>query len=125
MQFIAVEDIGKIVAAVFADRERFIGQTIEIAGDQVTGQDLERLFGAAAGRRIPYARFSDEVLEANSFLQKLTALQDRGILAGSADLDALRALVPGLLLFERWLGGPGRDRFVSALEASGPWAYSR
>lgn len=125
MQFIAVEDIGKLVAAVFADRERFVGRTFDIAGDRVTGRDLERLFSAAAGRPIPYARFSNEVLEANGFLQKLTTLQDRGILAGSADLDALRALVPGLMSFETWLSGPGRDRFVAALEASGTWAYSR
>lgn len=125
MQFIAVEDIGKIVAAVFADRERFAGQTFEIAGDQVTGRDLERLFSSAAGRPIPYARFGDEVLETNPFLQRLTALQDRGTLAGSADLVALHALVPGLLSFETWLAGPGRERFASALRASGTWAYSR
>lgn len=125
MQFIAVEDIGKLVAAVFADRERFVGRTFDIAGDRITGRELERVFSAAAGRLIPYARFSEEVLAANAFLQKLTALQDLGILAGSADLDALRALVPDLLSFDAWLTGPGRDGFVSALEASGSWAYSR
>ena len=125
MQFIAVEDIGKVVAGVFADRERFVGRTFDIAGDRVTGRDLERLFTAAAGRPIPYARFGDEVLEANAFLKKLTVLQDRGVLAGSADLDRLRTLVPGLLSFEAWLAGPGHDRFVSALETSGAWSYSR
>lgn len=125
MQFIAVEDIGKIVAAVFADGERFVGRTFDIAGDCVTGRDFQRLFSAAAGRPIPYARFSDEVLEANAFLRKLTALQDQGGLAGSADLETLRRLVPDLLSFEAWLAGPGRQRFVAALEASGSWAYSR
>lgn len=124
MQFIAVEDIGKLVAAVFADRERFVGRTFDIAGDHATGRDLERVFSATAGRPIPYARFSDEGLAANAFLQKLTALQDEGRLAGSADLDALRALVPDLLSFEAWLTGPGRDRFTAALEVSGTWAYS-
>jgi uncharacterized protein YbjT (DUF2867 family) len=125
MQFIAVEDIGKLVAAVFADRERFVDQTFDIAGDRVTGRDLERLFSSAAGRPILYARYSDEVLAANAFLRDLTALQDRGVLAGSADLDDLRALAPDLLSFEAWLGGSGRHRFVRALEASGSWTYSR
>lgn len=125
MQFIAVQDIGKLVAAVFADRERFVGQTFDIAGDRATGRDLERIFTATAGRPIPYARFSDDVLAANAFLQKLTALQDQGSLAGSADLDALRELVPDLLSFEAWLTTSGRDGFISALEASGTWAYSQ
>lgn len=125
MQFIAVEDIGRLVAAVFADRARFAGRTFEIAGDRVTGRDLEQLFSAAADRPIVYARFSDAVLAANVFLQKLTALQDRGVLSGSADLDAMRALVPDLLSFEAWLAGPGHHRFVAALDASGTWAYSR
>ena len=125
MQFIAVEDIGKLVAAVFADRARFADRTFEIAGDRVTGRDLERLFSAAADRPVVYARFSDAVLAANVFLQKLTALQDRGVLSGSADLDAMRALVPDLLSFEAWLAGPGQHRFVAALDASGAWAYSR
>lgn len=122
MQFIAVEDIGRLVAAVFADRARFAGGTFEIAGDRVTGRDLEQLFSAAADRPIVYARFSDAVLAANVFLQKLTALQDRGVLSGSADLDAMRALVPDLLSFEAWLAGPGQHRFVAALDASGTWA---
>ncbi|WP_299178041.1 NmrA/HSCARG family protein [uncultured Brevundimonas sp.] len=125
MQFIAVEDIGKLVAAVFADRERFAGRTFDIAGDRLAGQDFERLFSAAADRPIPYARFSEEVLAANDFLAKLTALQDQGILAGAADMDALRALVPDLLSFETWLAGPGRQSFAAALEASGAWAYSQ
>ncbi|AQR62073.1 NmrA family protein [Brevundimonas sp. LM2] len=125
MEFIAVEDIGKLVSAVFADRERFVGQTFDIAGDRATGRDLERVFSATAGRPIPYARFSDEVLAANPFLQKLTALQDQGSLAGSADLDALRALVPDLLSFESWLAGSGNPQFVAALKASGNWAYSQ
>ncbi|NDV86818.1 NmrA family NAD(P)-binding protein [Aurantimonas aggregata] len=37
MQFIAVADIGKIVATVFADPDRFGGQSFEIAGDRALG----------------------------------------------------------------------------------------
>ncbi len=125
MQFIAVQDIGKLVAATFADRDRFAGQTFDIAGDEVSGRELGRLFSAAAGRPIPYARFSEQVLQENAFLQKLTALQDQGILAGSADLRALRRLVPELMSFASWLAGPGRGPFLAALKASGSWAYSR
>ncbi|HBZ8742961.1 TPA: NmrA family NAD(P)-binding protein, partial [Klebsiella pneumoniae] len=74
MQVLAVEDIGHLVAAVFAAPARFAGKTFEIASDSVTGRQLEVLFSAAAGRPIPYSRFSDEVLAASPFLHKLTGL---------------------------------------------------
>jgi uncharacterized protein YbjT (DUF2867 family) len=88
MQLLAVEDIGKFVAAIFADRARFAGKTFEIASDTVTGRDMETLFNKAAGRPITYSRFSDAVLAANPFLDRLTALLDQGPLAGHADLRA-------------------------------------
>jgi uncharacterized protein YbjT (DUF2867 family) len=124
MQFIAVEDIGRIVAAVFADPERFGGQTFEIAGDQVMGSELETLFTQAAGRPIAYARFSDDVLAANPFLAKLTTLLDEGPVAGHADLVALRKIEPDLQRFSTWLAGSGREPFSKALGAKGNWAYN-
>ena len=125
MQFIAAEDIGRIVAAVFADPERFGGQTFEIAGDQLTGQDLEVLFSQAAGHPIAYSRFSDDVLASNSFLAKLTALLDEGPVAGHADLDALRQIEPDLKSFSTWLKGSGRQPFAEALGTKGNWAYNK
>ena len=41
MQVLAVEDIGHLVAAVFAAPARFAGKTFEIASDSVTGRQLE------------------------------------------------------------------------------------
>ncbi len=123
MQLLAVEDIGKLVAAIFADPARFGGETFEIASDTVTGRDLEALFTQAAGRPIAYARFPDEVLTANAFLGKLTALLDEGPLAGHADLDALRAINPEMQSFRSWLAGSGRKTFEQALGTAGAWEY--
>ena len=50
IQLLAVKDIGKFVAAIFADPARFGGETIEIASDSVTGRDIEARFTEAAGR---------------------------------------------------------------------------
>lgn len=124
MPFIAVEDIGRIVAAVFADRQRFGGQTLTIAGDSVTGRDLEALFSEAAGRPIAYSRFSDETLAANPFLAKLTALLDGKALDGHADIETLRGMNPDLLSFRAWLRTSGRGAFLKALGAKGRWAYN-
>ena len=123
MQLLAVEDIGKFVAAIFADSARYGGETFEIASDTVTGHDLEALFTEAAGRPIAYARFPDEVLAANPFLSKLTALLDEGPLAGHADLDALREINPEMQSFRSWLTGNGRKAFKQALGTAGAWEY--
>lgn len=125
MQLIAVADIGKIVAEIFEQPEKFAGQTFEIAGDAVTGHDLQRLFSSAAGRQIPYAGFSETRLSESPFLKKLTEMMDEGRLAGGADLTLMRKLNPELQAFKDWLGGPGRSSFVQALDSAEPWDFEK
>ena len=124
MQLLAVEDIGKFVTAIFADPARFGGETFEIASDMVTGRELGALFSEAAGRTIAYARIPDDVLVANPFIGKLTALLDAGPLAGHADLDTLRKINPTMHSLRSWLAGSGREAFRHALGTSGSWAYA-
>lgn len=119
MQFIAVEDIGRIVAAIFADPARFGSQTIEIAGDAVTGAELAKEFSLAAGCPITYQRFPDSLLEHNAFLGSLAQLVDQGRLAGHADLPMLRKEFPRLLNLHDWLQGAGRPALLAALQAHG------
>jgi len=119
MQFIAVEDIGRIVAAIFADPAKFGSQTIEIAGDAVTGAELAGEFSLAAGRPITYQRFPDSLLEHNAFLGSLARLVDQGRLAGHADLPALRKEFPGLLTLRQWLQGSGGPMLLAAVQAGG------
>ncbi len=116
-QVIAVRDIGTIVAAVFAAPDRFAGQTIEIASDELTGAQLGERLGHAAGTPITYLRFPDSVLKDNPFLGHLAALVDDGRLTGNADVDALRREFGGLTRFEEWLAGPGRPLMQHALQA--------
>lgn len=124
MQLLAIRDLGTIVAEVFADPARFAGATFGVASDAVTGDDLAAAFTEAAGRPIAYARFADDVLAANPLLAGLTALLDDGPLAGSADLEALRALHPGLMSLRDWLAlDATREAFHAALGAPGAWRY--
>lgn len=117
MQFIAVDDIGKIVASVFADSERFSGRTIEIAGDDITGNGLQEAFCRAAGKTITYQRFPDSLLQQNALLGRLAELVDDGRCAGGADINALRAEFGCLMNIEQWLAGPGKPLFGVALGA--------
>jgi uncharacterized protein YbjT (DUF2867 family) len=119
MQFIAVEDIGKIVAGIFADPAKFGAQTIEIAGDTVTGTELAEKFSQTAGHPIAYHRFPDSLLEENAFLGGLARLVDLGRLAGNADVTSLRQEFPGLLTMDEWLAGAGRSTLLAAIQADG------
>ncbi|MFJ4832027.1 NmrA family NAD(P)-binding protein [Streptomyces sp. NPDC088747] len=51
MQFIAVRDIGRIVAAVFGSPDRYAGRTIEVAGDAITGNALAANLTGPQARR--------------------------------------------------------------------------
>lgn len=123
MQLLALEDLGSIVAAVFAEPERFGGTTLAVASDNVTGRDIEAVFSDMAGRQISYSRFHDDVLANNAFLAKLTELLDSGVLAGSANLEELRSINPQLKTFQSWLATSGRSAFIDALGTSGEWGY--
>jgi uncharacterized protein YbjT (DUF2867 family) len=119
MQLIAVDDIGKCVAAIFADKMRFQGKTLKIAGDTVTGRGLEAILTEAAGRPIAYARFPDEVLAANLDLRQMAASLDEGPLSDHVDLNVMREINPEILSFRSWLAGSGRKAFAEALGMTG------
>ena len=120
IQVIAVEDIGKFVAAAFADRARFGGVTLEIASDMFVAREIADFFTEAAGRPITYSRFPDQILAANRFLARMAELMNGGPLAGHADMDALRAINPDMVSFRSWLAGSGREAFRQALGTDKP-----
>jgi uncharacterized protein YbjT (DUF2867 family) len=123
VQFLAAEDIGKFVASILADPERFGGTTIGIASDVLTGYDLESAFTEAAGRPIAYMRFPADVLAVNPFLKKLTNLFDSGRLVGDADLKALREMNPEMQSFRAWLARSGRKALEHALNSTEACEY--
>jgi uncharacterized protein YbjT (DUF2867 family) len=125
MGVLAVRDIGRCVAAIFADPGRFAGATLDIVGDTVTGRDLAALFTEAAGRTITYARFPDELLAANPFLGKLTDMLDRAQPADEAELQDMRRINPDMQSLRTWLAGDGREAFRAALGEGGVWAYNQ
>ncbi|ATN37285.1 NmrA family protein (plasmid) [Rhizobium sp. ACO-34A] len=115
IQLTAVDDIGKFVAAIFADRLRFGGVTLKIASDRVTGHELAAMLTEAAGRPITYSRLPDEVLAANADLAHMATSLEHGPLAERVDLDLMRKINPEILTFRDWLAGPGRRAFDVAL----------
>lgn len=116
-QFIAVQDIGRIVAGLLNDVDRFGGHTIEISGDELTGRELGAALTEAADRPIAYQRFPDSLLESDPFLGGVAALFDSGLVTGSADLEGLRKDFGELLSFRAWLATTGKPLLEAALAA--------
>lgn len=103
IQFVAVRDIGLVVAEIFSSPADFIGHTISIAGDSLTGDQLAHHLGNRMQRSITYRRIDDDVLAQSDLLGRLAAAVDNGRLAGHADLTVLRERFPFLLRFDDWL----------------------
>ncbi|MCH7955821.1 MAG: NmrA/HSCARG family protein [Candidatus Marinimicrobia bacterium] len=60
IQMLASNDIGRIVARVFEDRENYLGKAFDIAGDSLTMPEAARIFGTKLGKEIRYTTLSME-----------------------------------------------------------------
>jgi len=116
MQMIAVDDLGRINAEILFNPDRFGGRAIELASASVTGKEVEQAFTKAAGKPIVYKRFPEELLAKNPFLNHLTELLDNDLLAGAADIPAIKREFGHLTSLEEWLAGPGKPHFENALK---------
>jgi len=121
---IAVDDIGQAVASVFEDRERFGSQAINLAGDAPTGRAIGTALSRAAGRQIRYQRYPEKVLAANPVLARLVPVfePERWEMP---DIGALNRSFGGLLTFEAWLAGPGKQLLQAALQTTEASARTR
>ncbi|MEV8391708.1 MULTISPECIES: NmrA/HSCARG family protein [unclassified Streptomyces] len=105
-----VNDIGRTALAILKGGERFIGRTVGLAGDHLTGAQYARKLGASIGepvrfQSVPYDVFrslgvpaGDEI--ANMFQYYGDFDQE---FTGARDLDLLREINPALKSFDDWL----------------------
>lgn len=119
LELIAVDDIGRIAAAVLNDRDRFAGKSINLAGDELTATDIASAISQAMGRPISYQRFPDELLERQPVLARAVHLFETGAAAGNAEIAALNDTFGMLTSLKSWLAGSGRHLIQTALSGSG------
>lgn len=105
LQMIAAADIGFFAADAFDDPSS-IGAKIEIAGDELTGEQIAEVFQKHTG--VP-TRFESIPLEELSRVSEwqATAYGWLNRVGYRADVPALRARFPGLARLEDWLRATG------------------
>lgn len=109
---IGVDDIGAIAAKVFDAPDRFIGRTLDLAGDRLTPPQIATRLSAALNRFITHVPVSVDLVRAqNETLGAMYAwLNAHGY--PEVDIPALRAIHPDLMSLEAWLASGGTRRLA-------------
>ena len=106
LQMIAVQDIGKWVAHMFLNRERFIGKAVEIAGDEVDFTKMMNAYKKVYGKtpmdvqppqssQLPPSTFAS-----GDFEKMINWVNTYGY---KADLEMNRTEIPDLLTYEQFI----------------------
>jgi uncharacterized protein YbjT (DUF2867 family) len=117
-QMIAVEDIGMIVADLFARPDHSIGQTLAIAGDELTGLQMADIYTKVTGQPARYEEQPiEEVRVFSPDAAAIYAWQNEH--SFGVDLVHLRTVYPKLSTFEAWLD---QHRLAVMPQEAGVWA---
>ena len=107
---IGSEDIGKCALGIFKRGSEFIGKTVGIAGEHLTGAQMAAALTKALGKKVRYNHVSPEVYRSlgfpgaedlgNMFQFKCDFERD---FCAARSLELARLLNPSLQTFETWL----------------------
>jgi uncharacterized protein YbjT (DUF2867 family) len=106
----AAEDIGKCAYGIFKKGFDYVGKTVGIAGEHLTGAQMAAGFSRALGQEVRYNEVSPDVFRSFGF----PGADDLGNMfqfkrdfeqsyCAARSLDVSRALNPSLLTFDQWL----------------------
>lgn len=112
---IGAEDIGRAALGLFKQGDAAIGKWVGVAGDQLTGIEMARAMTSALGQDIAYEPLSFEAYRNLGF----PGADDLGNMFQyyyefnrevnrARDVNATRALHPGLMSFAHWLERHGK-----------------
>ena len=107
---IAAEDIGRCVYGIFKRGNEFIGKTVGVSGEHMTGAQMAAAFSRALGREVKYNAVTPEAYRSFGF----AGADDLGNMfqfkrdfeqyfCGARDVGVSRSLNPALQNFDTWL----------------------
>lgn len=104
VEMVAVDDIGAVAAAALIDPSRVPGGAVEIAGDEVTGEQAAAILAEAAGLPGRYEALPVEVLDDPDLKAMFTWFVESRP-AYRADRELTRELAPGVQDLATWAAG--------------------
>ncbi|MGX7672355.1 NmrA family NAD(P)-binding protein [Plantactinospora sp. DSM 117369] len=114
VQLIALSDIGAFAALAFGDPERYLGKAIELAGDELTVDQMVSAISRATGRTVPLFPSHREPAAQTGVAGE--AAEKFSYCGWQADIPALRAQHPALMDFETWLAREGKSMIEALLD---------
>jgi uncharacterized protein YbjT (DUF2867 family) len=113
---IAVGDIGRTALGIFKHGDDFIGRTVGIAGDHLTGEQYAAALGDAIGEPVAYRPASWDDFRAQGFPGAVEMgnmfqyyAQNSSRFVADRDLALVRRLNPALQSFRDWLTVHGKE----------------
>jgi uncharacterized protein YbjT (DUF2867 family) len=109
---IAAEDIGPCAYALFAAETAYLGRTVSIAGENLTGTEIAHALTRSLAVTVAYDPISPAAYRASGFsgaddianmFQFGAEFED--VWCGPRDVARTRQLYPGLQSFDAWLAG--------------------
>ena len=116
---VAVEDAGGVVSPIFENRDRFLGTTVVVAGDELPPGTYAEILSRVTGKKVAYGHIPREVFAGFGFpgaadLADMFEFYRVHIPRRTQDIEQARALYPGLQTFEQWAHAH-RDALIAAL----------
>jgi uncharacterized protein YbjT (DUF2867 family) len=106
LHMIAVDDIGAVTAAVFREPERFLGRSVDVAGDRLTVAEMRETYARVTGRRAK--GWSIPAFVSRFFnAEFVTQLQWNRTNGWQFPLDETRRIAPQAARFEDFLRSSG------------------
>ncbi len=112
---IAAEDIGKCTYGIFKKGREYIGKTVGIAGEHLSGAEMAAALTRALGQEVRYNAVTPDVYRgfgfpgANDLGNMFQFKRDfNDTFCGVRDVKVARALNPQLQTFDRWLSDNAR-----------------
>lgn len=105
---ISVQDVGPIVAPMFEQPEKYIGQVVPLAGDELPPQAYADAISRATGKTVNYTHVPRETFAALGFpgaedLADMFEFYRLHIPSRVKDLETCRALAPEVQSFDTWI----------------------
>ncbi|MDR8391682.1 NmrA/HSCARG family protein [Aliifodinibius sp. S!AR15-10] len=113
---IASDDIGRCAYGIFEKGREFIGKSVAISGENLTGSQMAESLSKALGKKVTYNSINPETYRGLGF----PGADDLGNMfqfkrdfeesySGARNLDIARSLNPSLQTFDQWLA-KNKDR---------------